>query len=845
MTIRLETMTDADFARVAPVADDAGLGALSTERGNLPLDTVDIHAAIVGLDAKIELTQGFRNTFDVPLEATYIFPLPDRAAVTALRMEADGHIVDGVLKERAEARATYDQAIAEGKRASIAEEERPDVFTMRVGNILPGEHVTVRLTLVGPLSYSDGEGLFRFPLVVAPRYIPGAPIGDSPVGAGWQPDTDAVPDASRISPPVLLPGFPNPVSLTITVDVDPAGFELTSAISSLHSMSTSDEAGGVTRLHLSPGERANRDLILRLRYGQGADITNAFSTYPDDTGEEHTFSLTVLPPSDLGPAQPRDVVLLLDRSGSMGGWKMVAARRAAARIIDTLTETDRFAVLSFDHVVETPDDLPAGLVEATDRNRFKAVRHLSMVDSRGGTEMLAPLQQGVALLGPSERERVLVLVTDGQVGNEDQIVSQVGKDVGKIRLHTVGIDRAVNVGFLNRLATLGGGRCELVESEDRLDQAMAHIHRRIGSPLVTRLSIAGDGVALIDGTLAPSRLPDLFPGVPLRVSGRCRNASGTVMVRGQLANGEDWSVQVAATPTSNSALRSGWAREHLRDLEDRYVVAGSAFSSSTAADLEKQIIETSLRFGVLCRFTAFVAVDSRVVTQGGKPHQVTQPVESVEGWEEAEMADFDHRAVSPVPAAFMVQMPASSPVPPPPAAPGGPGRPFPNPTAAFGAPQARAGGPPRAQRMVAKMAGAISGAVGGSVQTTAHEQLNAEASRMRSDAELPGFNRLMALADLGTRLAALVQELEARGADRALLDQLRRLASELEACDGDSPPRGDLLVALWDRTLVTLDHLASDSGGSAADSPDSPSPGLPAPSPGEKPEDQRRTFWKR
>ena len=209
--------TDIAPIDIDPVADpEGGLGALTTSRGNLPLEAVDVRAAIAGLSASVEVTQGFRNPFDVALEATYIFPLPDRAAVTALRMEAAGRVVEGVLKERSQARADYEQAIAQGQRAAIAEEDRPDVFTMRVGNIAPGERVTVRLTLAQPLPYADGEATFRFPLVVAPRYIPGDPLDGEPAGSGVAADTDAVPDASRISPPVLLPGFPNPVRLTLT-----------------------------------------------------------------------------------------------------------------------------------------------------------------------------------------------------------------------------------------------------------------------------------------------------------------------------------------------------------------------------------------------------------------------------------------------------------------------------------------------------------------------------------------------------------------------------------------------------------------------------------------------------
>jgi Ca-activated chloride channel family protein len=221
MTLRVVPITE-----VEPVIEGGGLGALRTDKGNLPLESVDAMVSITGLVGRTVLTQGFHNPHPSALEATYIFPLPDRAAVTAMRMTADGRVVEAELKERGQARAEYDRAIAVGKRASIAEEERPDVFTMRVGNILPGERITVALTLVGPLSYEDGEATFRLPLVVAPRYIPGTPLPGSSVGDGYALDTDAVPDASRITPPVLLRGFPNPVRLSIEVEIDPAGLGL-------------------------------------------------------------------------------------------------------------------------------------------------------------------------------------------------------------------------------------------------------------------------------------------------------------------------------------------------------------------------------------------------------------------------------------------------------------------------------------------------------------------------------------------------------------------------------------------------------------------------------------------
>ncbi|RVX39390.1 Ca-activated chloride channel family protein [Nonomuraea polychroma] len=761
-------ITSLEPARCLPVPD-AGFGALLTERGNLPLESVDVTADISGLIAGVEVTQGFRNPFDVTLEATYVFPLPDRAAVTGFRMEADDRVVEGVLKERGQARADYDKALREGRRAAIAEEDRPDVFTIRVGNILPGEHVSVRLTMSQPLPYEDGAATFRFPLVVAPRYIPGTPIDGPPAGDGVVPDTDAVPDASRISPPVLLPGFPNPVRLSLAATVDAAGLELRELASSLHVV---EEEGRTLRLR--PGERLDRDFILRMSF----DASTSLQLHgPADQGG--TFALTVVPPPLESTRTPRDLVLLLDRSGSMAGWKMVAARRAAARIVDTLTPQDRFAVLTFDSVVERAFE---GLMEASDRNRYRAVEHLARVDARGGTELLEPLRQAVALLGAqAERERVVVLVTDGQVGNDDQILEQAGGALSAMRVHTVGIDRAVNAGFLGRLAGLGAGRCELVESEDRLDAAMDHIHRRIGAPLVTGLSLKG--LEVEPGTV--THLGSIFPGVPLRVYGRYREGS-SVTVRGMAAGGP-WEEQVEGVRVDNPAIRAVWARAHLRELEDRYAMGEH--------DLESRIVQTSLEHGVLCRFTAYVAIDTRQVADGGPEHRVIQPVEPPSGWELPQAAPMmgggltAHTAMMAMPAAAPRMRPAQPgfgaaelagggapdltgrqpPMPAPGAPPSGEpdegirwrrrgGVPKPGPRPGSGG---RLGGPRFAPGP--RPAGRLE---------SVRPQLEAELDRLTA---LPAPD-LLYLADLGSRLAALAEYLGGE-------EELTRLARELEAAE--------------------------------------------------------------
>lgn len=793
-------MDDAESARVADPVDDAGLGALRTERGNLPLDRIDVRVDITGLTGSVELTQDFVNTFDEPLEATYIFPLPDRGAVTAMRMTGDGREIHAELQERGAARRTYDEAIASGRRASIAEEERPDVFTMRVGNILPGERVSVAITMVCPLSYEDGEATFRFPLVVAPRFIPGAPLPGAAVGLGYADDTDAVPDASRITPPVLLPGFPNPVRLTIDVGIDPAGLELSDVRSSLH---VGDTVGG--RFRVRPGERVNRDFVLRLRYGSD-EFGNSLVLVPDAEGDEGTYQLTVLPPVSSAPPRPRDVVLVLDRSGSMGGWKMVAARRAAARIVDTLTEADRFAVLTFDDRIDRPAGLPDGLVAATDRHRYRAVEHLARVDARGGTELLAPLRHALALLRDSQdsRDAVVVLVTDGQVGNEDQILRDVSAGVEDVRIHTVGIDRAVNAGFLGRLAGMGGGRCELVESEDRLDEAMDAIHRRIAAPLAYGLRLSGEGLERIDGTASPARLPDLFPGVPLVVAGRYRsNTAGSVVLQGTTRDCKDWSTAVAGERTESTAVTAQWARAHLRDLEDRYATAGGR-------ELEARIVATSLRFGVLCRFTAYVAVDSRVVVEGGSPHQVIQPVEMPSGWDDeyllgsaapagiapAPMASVDgmddlDEFVLAAPEFDMDELDISGEEP---------SQTFYRRAAPARLMASRATLPMAAPPRERSMAGDSDVL---DALEEARDQVRREIRRMRKAGTMTEYERREWLADLATRLTALTHHLTTRGVAAAEFAALQTVVDAIEA--------GGDVDTIWAKAASVLTAFATDA----------------------------------
>ena len=640
---------------------DRGFGALRCEQGCLPLRALEVHATLTGLVARTVVRQRFVNTYSGPIEATYIFPLPSRAAVTHFALRVAGRLVEGQLKERGQARQEYDHAIASGHRAAIAEQERPDVFTMRVGNVPPGQEATVELVLCAPLEVLSGQVTWRFPLVVAPRYIPGQPLVGEQLGLGTASDTDAVPDASRISPPTMLPDYPHPIRLSLVVDVETGGLPLRGLKSSLHAVCAQAQVGGV-RVEVVPGERVNRDFILR--YGLSQELLGCWGlgsldspAWPEtpSTGEPSpgegspvegwpgqragTFEVGLAPgQQDLQGRAPRDVVFVLDRSGSMEGWKMVAARRCAARMIDGLDAGDRFALLAFDTALDSPPGHGLALVQATDRQRYRAVEYLASLQARGGTELSPALDVATSLLldesrGASARHKVIVLVTDGQVGDEDQILRRLGPSFARLRVFTVGIDRAINEGFLRRMADLGGGRFELVESEDRLDEVMAMLHQRIDVPLVTQVRLRLEGAQLQEGSLTPATHAALLAGSPLVLRGRMSQVSGPVVavLEGLDASGQPFArrVPVPLGQAGHSALGALWARAKLRELEDRYTLA----SGQARAALESAILSLSLTHRVLCRFTAFVAVDRHETIESSQPlRHVVQAVESPEGW---------------------------------------------------------------------------------------------------------------------------------------------------------------------------------------------------------------------
>jgi Ca-activated chloride channel family protein len=762
-----------DSETLSPGAAEPGFGALVANGMNLPLRALDVAAQIVGLTARTRITQTFVNPLTEPLEAVYVFPLPDRAAVTAFQMTVGDRKIDGQLMERGKAQEAYDEALDTGHQAALAEEDRPGVFTMQVGNLMPGDTATVELEMVGPLSYAAGEATFRFPLVVAPRYIPGSALQGDPAGDGTSLDTDQTPDASRITPPVLLPGLPNPVRLSLSVDLDPAGLPITAVRSSLHAVSGTIEGGGRRTITVQPGERLNRDFILRLAIAD-EEIGTSLVFTPDADGKAGTFALILVPPERPQSAhRDRDIVFVLDRSGSMEGWKMVAARNTIASMVDTLSEGDRFTVMAFDDRIESPKAFDRNLARATDHHRHLALEFLATVEARGGTEMDRPLDEAVTQLVTREasRDQILVLVTDGQVGNEDQLLKRIGSRVGRIRIFTVGIDTAVNEGFLNRLAAVGRGACELVESEARLLEAMDSIHRQIATPILTDLRFLPDGLAIQPESIVPGRMPDLFADTPLTIFGRYTGqAAGHLQLEAKKADGGTMSATIPATVCHESPVASMWARGRVRELEDRY-----AIGMADRKALEQEITQTSLQFGVLCRFTAFVAIDaSRIVNAGGQRHRVMQAVEAPQGW-----AMFKSQAAPDMIAMASLSCELGDMAPPSPRSPKAFSRKMGR--VDFMPPSAPAPAPlPTAKQLAQSILDSLTK----KVPSTAIEKLQ----RLSDDVEA---------------LEELLETIQHDGTRQALVEQLDSL---LLAIDGAVPERAE---ELWEETLTILETLTS------------------------------------
>jgi Ca-activated chloride channel family protein len=563
--------------------------------------------------------QRFANPFDDPIEVTYTFPLPGECAVRDCELRVGPRVVRANLFERAEARNIYRRALERGHRASLLEQERDNVFTIQVGNVLPGDDIVIRLEYCERLPLlADGRAELRLPLVVAPRYMHGEVLDGEQTGTGVEPDSDLIPDASRLSPPRLAPGFDPGTALSIEVDVMGRVSELAST---QHAIQSSVHDGHV-RVSLAT-ERARLDRDFVLRWMVRGEAVAAQLVRHDDFA---MITLVAPPAGDSAVSRPRDVVFVLDRSGSMSGEKLASASLACELLLRSLSPRDCFRLMAFDDRLQW---MSRDGIVANEHGFARAQQWLAEIDARGGTEINHALESALDAFGdddaPDAHERIVILLTDGQVGDEAGALRIVQENTAQARLFTIGIDTAVNDGLLRRLAKLGRGSAFFVEPRGKIEEAMRSIARQIGTPTVTELALSG----VYDR--APARIPDLFAGQSVVVFARAE--SDVVEVSGRRHDGTPFRASLTPEATELRAVEQLWARHRIAELENALRIAPDR-------NLREEIIELSVRHRVLSRLTAFVAVDESTVavTDGASPRAVVQPVELPALWESADLA---------------------------------------------------------------------------------------------------------------------------------------------------------------------------------------------------------------
>lgn len=623
-------MTPALHTQATP--DPRGLGGLlalvSGVERPLTLRDVRVRARVVGDCARIEVEQRYANPYDVALEAVHLFPLPENGAVIEMELRAGGVVVRADCRERKEADATFDAARKAGHRAAVLTAERADIHTLRVTNLPPRAEVVVRLVVIERLETVDGRTQLRFPTTIAPRYLTGTPTGQS--GSGILPDTDHVPDASRLQPPVLVGG-----GAKLDLEVYVLGAVRTIE-SSLHVAQVTLDDHSV-RVAPKAGATLDRDFILTWTT-TSADRTDA-RAFTDGA-----YTLVVVnPPGSALPAPiPRDAVFVVDISGSMDGGKMEAAKRALISALHGLLPGDRFRIVAFDDRVE---HFRKTFATYDDASLHAAEAWVARLEPRGGTEMLPAIQSALEDDTPAGRLRTVLFITDGQAHNDAELVAAVANRRDTARFFSLGIDTAVNAALLGRLARVGGGTCELCVPTDDIEAVIASIEARFGMPLAEAVRVEG-------GEVAGPTENVLFAGRPVTVL--LRGAPATVRISGRTSGAP---LDATVTPiVIDFPLGPLWARVYVADLEDR--LALRPFEEEA---LRGEILRVALEHHIASRFTAFVAVEASTRTTGERV-EVVQPAMLPHGWGSALPSspppDVD-AAYAPAPAALPVSEPGA------------------------------------------------------------------------------------------------------------------------------------------------------------------------------------------
>jgi Ca-activated chloride channel homolog len=598
-----------------------------------PLTATDVDLVVSGPTARARVTQIFHNPTDGWVEAVYVYPLPEGGAVDTLKMVIGERIVVGDIKDRKSAREVYEQAKATGQKASLVEQERPNIFTNSVANIGPRETVVVQIEYQEPVRQSGNEFSLRLPLVVAPRYIPDPIVQTVDLrdgGAGWgraaEQVVDPVPDRDRITPPVLDPRKNppvNPVAITVRLQ---AGFPLAEVKSHHHVVNVENVEDGVRVIKLAEGAvPADRDFELTWKPVESA--APSVGLFRERVGDADYLLAFVTPPVvGANPERrPREIVFVIDNSGSMGGTSIVQAKASLIYALGRLTPSDRFNVIRFDN---TMDVLFSDTVPADAENVVRAKAFVSALEARGGTEMVPPMKAALTDQRGSESNfvRQVIFLTDGEIGNEQQLFETIGAMRGRSRIFMVGIGSAPNSFLMMRAAELGRGSFTHIGSVDQVEERMRVLFGKLESPAVTNLA-ATFSSARADAT--PAVLPDLYRGEPLAFAAKVSALAGTLEVKGMIGD-RPWVVSLPlAQAAEGRGLSKLWARRKIADAE-----VARTLRQITPDETDLRILALGLEHHLVTRLTSLVAVDQTPSRpDGARLTRADIPLNLPAGWE--------------------------------------------------------------------------------------------------------------------------------------------------------------------------------------------------------------------
>ncbi|SOR31221.1 conserved protein of unknown function [Methylorubrum extorquens] len=607
--------------------DGSGTLLLRFDGGTLveaPRLKADAAITVSGPTARATITQAFRNTTSEWVEGTYLFPLPEDAAVDTMKLVVGDRVIVADIRERAAARRVYETAKAEGKAAALTEQQRTNLFTNAIANIGPGETVLVQIEYQQPVRSSAGTYALRLPTVAAPRYSPAPPAVMAVVERGAA--ADPVPDREKIAAPVLDPARHAPINpLTLTIDLK-AGFTLGQVRSATHAVRIEELSASERRITLADGATAaDRDFELTWTAAPGE--APSIGLFRERVAGAEAVLAVVTPPESASPAAsvPRDVVFVIDNSGSMGGASMRQAKASLLIGLDRLGAHDRFNVIRFDHSFDTlfPD-----LVPADAGHLMRAKSFVAGLQASGGTEMLAPLQAALRDATPEEsgRLRQVVFLTDGAIGNEAQIFSAIATERGRSRLFMVGIGSAPNGYLMRHAAELGQGSFTQIDTPDQVTERMRALLVKLESPAVTDLTATFSEPGI---DVTPARLPDLYRGEPLTLSARMGQARGTLTLTGRIG-GHPWQTQLHLDAAQDgTGIGKLWARAKIAEAETARLTGGLTAEAADAA-----ILRLALDHGLTTRLTSLVAVDATPRRPAGMRLASTElPLNLPAGWD--------------------------------------------------------------------------------------------------------------------------------------------------------------------------------------------------------------------